>query len=210
MPIENFDEVKSYFETNKDNEDVKGFVNSFKVEPTLEVFKEKFNKDKDFKEQFSNDKDFKAFLDSEKDKHANKSLETWKSNNLQKLIDEEVKKRYPEADPKDKALAELKLQLDQMQKDTTRKDLTNKALKIAQEKKLPTELVDYLIGEDEETTNKNIEKLVEIFAKRDEVIKTEFVKGGGYIPPKDTKPPTSEDLAAKAKAQMEKIMGIKF
>lgn len=36
----------------------------------------------------------KKWFDSVKDKHFNKALETWKSNNLTKLIDDEVKKKF--------------------------------------------------------------------------------------------------------------------
>ena len=105
MAIDNFDEVKNYFETNKDSEDVKGFLGGFS---SLDVFKEKLN----------SDPNFKSFMDSEKDKHLSKGIETFKTNNLSKLVDEEVKKRFPEADPKDTELAKLKAQLDQMQKDS--------------------------------------------------------------------------------------------
>lgn len=62
-----------------------------KIQPTLE----------DFKAKIQSDKDFKSYMDSEKDTHANKSLETWKANNLQTLINDEVlkatgKKKTPE------------------------------------------------------------------------------------------------------------------
>ena len=51
----------------------------------------------------------KAFLDTEAgqkamqpyiDKQSAKGLETWKTNNLQALIDAEIKKLFTEADPK--------------------------------------------------------------------------------------------------------------
>lgn len=83
----------------KDEDDINNLLkgtdieSAFKVEvqPTLDVFKAKLN----------SDKDFKSFMDSEKDTHANKSLETWKINNLQTLINDEVlkatgKKKTPE------------------------------------------------------------------------------------------------------------------
>jgi hypothetical protein len=69
-----------------------------------------------FKEKIKSDKEFKAYLDSEEDKHYSKALETWKTNNLQGLIDEEIKKRFPEKDPKDTELAKLKAEMEKMQK----------------------------------------------------------------------------------------------
>lgn len=136
-----------------------------------------------FKEKLKTDKDFKGFLDSEKDKHSSKSLETWKTNNLEKLLDDEVKKRYPQADPKDLELQKLKTEIEKMQKESLKKDLTNKAIKIATDKKLPVELIDYLIGEDEDVTTKNIEKLESVFGTHVETLVQERLKGSSYTPP---------------------------
>lgn len=166
-------EVKSFMETNKDNEDVKGFLNSFKVEPTLEVFKEKFN----------NDTNFKSFLDSEKDKHSSKSLETWKANNLDSLINTKIKELYPDADPKDLKYKELEDRFNNAEKARFKEQETNKALKVAQEKKLPTDLITFFIGSDSDTTDKNLEKLIATMAAHDEAIKLEFAKGNSYTPP---------------------------
>ncbi|MFL0251402.1 DUF4355 domain-containing protein [Clostridium neuense] len=158
-----------------------------------------------FKSKLESDPTFKSFMDSEKDKHSTKSLETWKTNNLQKEIDAEIKKRYPEADPKDTKLAEMEKKLEQMQKDAARKELTNKALKVAQEKKLPTELIDYFVGADEDTTKANLKTLETVFSKHDEAIKTEILKGGTYKPGGQGGQPTEE----ATKSQINSIFGIK-
>lgn len=136
-----------------------------------------------FKEKTNSDKDFKAFMDSEKDKHLTKSLETWKSNNLQGLIDEEIKKRFPDKDPKDLKLQELEIKLKEMEKETLRKELTNKALKSAQEKKLPAEIIDYFIGNDEESTNKNLTALETSLQTYTKTVREEILKEGSYTPP---------------------------
>lgn len=87
------EKIKDLKDEDDINELLKGtdVESTFKIEPTLDVFKTKLN----------NDKDFKSFMDSEKDTHANKHLETWKTNNLQTLINDEVlkatgKKKTPE------------------------------------------------------------------------------------------------------------------
>lgn len=135
-----------------------------------------------FKTKLENDKDFKAFMDSEKDKHSTKSLETWKTNNLQNEIDAEIKKRYPDKDPKDKALEDLKTEMEKMKTESLKKDLTNNALKVMTEKKLPTDLVNFIVGADEDSTNKNLETLEKVFSTHDEAIKTEILKDGTYKP----------------------------
>ena len=106
-------EIQSYLTENKDNEEVKTYLNSFKVAPTLEEFKGKLN-----------DPDFKSFMDSAMDKHSEKSLSTWKANNLQSLIDTKVKELYPDQDPKDQAMNDLRSELAQMKADGQHKELT--------------------------------------------------------------------------------------
>ena len=89
-------DVAKLIENLKDDDDINELLkgtdveSTFKTEPTLDVFKAKLNEN-----------EFKSYMDSEKDTHANKSLETWKTNNLQTLINDEVlkatgKKKTPE------------------------------------------------------------------------------------------------------------------
>lgn len=158
-----------------------------------------------FKTKLEGDSVFKSFMDSEKDKHHTKALETWKTNNLTKLIDDEVKKKYPEQDPKDKALADLKIEMDKMKQENLKKDLTNKALKTMTEKKLPADLVNFIVGQDEDTTNKNLEALEKVFAAHDEALKTEVLKGT-YKPGGQG---GAEPTEAAAQAQINTVFGIK-
>lgn len=159
-----------------------------------------------FKAKLENDPNFKSFMDSEKDKHSKKAFETWKQNNLQKLLDDEIKKRYPDKDPKDKALEDLKIEMEKMKAENLKKDLTNNTLKVMTEKKLPTGLVNLIVGADEDSTNKNLETLEKIFADHDEAIKTEILKDGTYKPGGQggTKP-TEEAV----KGQINSVFGIK-
>ncbi|MBN3409949.1 hypothetical protein CJF15_12630 [Clostridium botulinum] len=136
-----------------------------------------------FKQKIDTDKDFKSYIDSLKDTHLSKGLETWKTNNLQSLIDEKIKELYPEDDPKDLELKKLQQEMENMKKETLKKELTNKALKIATEKGLPTDLVDYFIGQDEEATNKNLETLEKVFTDKLETTVKERLKDNSYTPP---------------------------
>ncbi|MBU3098738.1 MULTISPECIES: DUF4355 domain-containing protein [Clostridium] len=173
--IENLQEIETYMATNKDKAEVKTYLDTFRVQPTLEQFKG----------LTTTDATYKSFMDSENDKHTTKSLETWKTNNLDKLYQERFTKENPTADPKDTALTKLQAQLDKMQSDGVKKDLTNKALKMAQEKKLPIELVDFFVGATEEDTTKNLASLESVFASHIESVVTERLKGG-YKPPTGT------------------------
>lgn len=166
-----FNEVKEFIESNKDNEEVQSYIGGL----TLTT---------DRVESYLNNDDGKKLIQPKLDSYFNKGLETWKTNNIEKLLDEEIKKRFPEKDVKDIELEKVKAELERIKADANRKELTNKALLIADEKKLPKDLIDYFIGNDEENTTKNLEKLESVFSKHIEKLVEERLKGSGYVPPK--------------------------
>ncbi|WP_338433449.1 DUF4355 domain-containing protein [Clostridium tyrobutyricum] len=196
-------ELIELLKNNKDDEDIDEVLKN--AEPVKALANSGLTLDA-FKTKLESDADFKSFMDSEKDKHSAKSLETWKTNNLQKEIDAEIKKRYPEQDPKDKALADLKAKMEKMEAESLKKDLTNKALKTMTEKKLPTDLVNFIVGADKDSTNKNLEALEKVFNAHDEAIKTEILKDGTYKPGgQGGTEPTEEAV----KGQINSLFGIK-
>lgn len=147
----------------------------------------------------------KAFLETEAgqkamqpfiDKQAAKGLETWKTNNLQTLIDDEVKKRFPDTDPKDAEIANMKAQLEAMQKESTRKELLIKAQAIATEKKLPVSLVSYFVGDDEKATKANLETLEKVFTEALSASVDDRLKQGNHIPNGDKNEPMDGVTAA--------------
>lgn len=166
----NFEEVKAYLEANKESDEVKTYfqgLNQYTVESVQKFVTE--------------NEDARKWIDSEKDKHSGKALETWKKNNLNKMIDEEIKKRFPEADPKDVKIKELEATLEAERKAIQREQITNKALKYA-ENKLPKEMIDFLICEDEEKTLQNIDSIQKVI---DSHIATQVetkLKDGAYVP----------------------------
>jgi hypothetical protein len=74
---------------------------------------------------------------------SNQSLETWKKNNLQKVIDAEIAKRFPPETPQDKEIMELRDRLGQVEREKIEEKLTNALLKGLGERGLPAELSDY-------------------------------------------------------------------
>jgi len=178
MAIENFEEVKIYIEANKDNADVKDYVGGF-------ITSDRVN-------SFLDGEDGKKLLQPKLDTYHAKGLDSWRANNLDKLYQERFAKENPTADPKDIAFKQLQAQFDKMQSDSNKKDLTNKALKMAQEKKLPVELVDFFVGSDEETTTKNLQAFESVFTAQVETLVLERLKGG-YKPAIGTKSPSGKN-----------------
>lgn len=101
--------------------------------------------------------DGKKWLQAEKDKTFSKGLETWKANSLPKVLDEEITKRFPAETPEQKRLKELESKLAEVERREKRAILKAHALGKASEYNIPTDLVDALVSDDEEATNRNIE-----------------------------------------------------
>ncbi|MCR1833140.1 DUF4355 domain-containing protein [Oceanobacillus caeni] len=156
----NLEEVKQYLEVNKEQEDVKAYIEGLsQVTP-------------DGVKTFLETDEGKKLLQPRMDSYFTKGLETWKGNNLQRLIDEEVAKLNPQETSEQKRIRELEAKIEKAELARTREALKNKALSTLSEKKLPTFLVDQLVGNDEESTNEKLSQFEEVWNTQ----KEEFFK----------------------------------
>ena len=171
----NIEEVKNFINDNKESEEVKTYLQDFNK---LSV--------EGIENYVTEDEEGKKWFDSVKDKHFNKALETWKSNNITKLIDDEVKKKFPSKDEKEIEVENLKFEIEKMKQEKLHEALTSKAIKIASDKNLPLNLVDFFIAQDEEATVNNLKVLEESFNKEVQKAVEKRLKNEGYNPPKDT------------------------
>lgn len=144
-------EVKTYLETNSQDAAVVEYLSELK-KPTAEVVNSYLDSQEGVK-----------LLQPRLDSHFSKGLQTWKDNNLTKLIDEEVAKRNPGETPEQKEIRELKAQLEQDKAERLKEKLTNVAMKKADELGLPLDLVQHFIGADEDSTNFNLENFNSAF-----------------------------------------------
>lgn len=177
-----FEEIIAALKSHEGSDEYKKFVDSLFTSERVKAYLETEN----------GQKAMQPFID----KQSAKGLETWKSNNLQTLIDEEIKKRFPEADPKDIELANMKAQLEALQKEATRKELLIKAQAIATEKKLPVSLISYFVGEDEKTTSRNIDVLDKAFTEALSASVDERLKQGNHVPNSNKQTPLDGVTAA--------------
>lgn len=145
------EEVKKFLEENKDNEEVKAFVGELSVVSADKV------------KGFLETEEGKRFIQPRLDSYFTKGLDTWKSNNLESLIEEELQKRNPSKTPEQIELEKLRSEIERERAARNREALVNKALNVADEKQLPKGVIDYFIGEDEETTLANLSKFEETF-----------------------------------------------
>ncbi|MEH7416071.1 DUF4355 domain-containing protein [Neobacillus drentensis] len=184
----NLEEIKKFFEEQKDNEDVKSYLQGLsQVTP-------------DGVQSFLDSEDGKKLLQPRLDSYFTKGLETWKSNNLKKLVDDEVRKQNPPTNPLEKQLEDLKREL-------LLKDLKAKAKDVASEHKLPLKIVDYFVGNDEESTLSNLKTLQEVFDTHINERVQEQLKSGGINPAQGNTPPsiTREQLKGMTAEEIQKL-----
>jgi len=92
------------------------------------------------------------------DKYHSKSLDTWKSNNLESIIEEEVVKRNPGETDEQKRIRALEQKLQAAEEKERRVRLESHAQSLASQQGLPSDLVGFFVGGDEVSTEGNIEK----------------------------------------------------
>ncbi|NFH81679.1 DUF4355 domain-containing protein [Clostridium botulinum] len=117
---------------------------------TLDAFKEK-----------ENDTEFKSYLDSIKDTHFTKALETWKANNLNKMVEAELLKRNPSKTPEQLKLEEMEQRLNESEKQRKLSDQKSRIKSDESYKGIDSKIIDLLVNEDEEITKANLALYVE-------------------------------------------------
>lgn len=97
----------------------------------------------------------------------------------------------PLQDPKDLKLQELQNKFEALEKEKVRETLMNKGLKVATEKKLPIDLVNYFLGQDEEATLTNLSALEKSLQSYTQSVRESILKEGSYVPPANDKTVTT-------------------
>ncbi len=136
------DVVQNFLETHKESDDVKALTQSFVNTETVE--------------SFLGTDEGKKVLQPKLDKNFTKGLETWKQNNLQKMIDAEINKKFPSETEEQKQLRALQEKLEKIEKEKEYANLKSEALQELNAKGLPTSLVDLLIADNVEATRDRI------------------------------------------------------
>ena len=99
-----------------------------------------------------------------------------------KHVDEKVKELYPEKDP-------LELKVANLEKQLAMKEMRSFAMDKAHKEGLPLELVDLVMGEDQEKTSSNLDLLKGVFSQHIENKTQERLKADGIDPKGSQEPP---------------------
>ena len=162
--------VKEFLEQNKEKEEVKSYLEELSAVSADKV------------SGFLDTDEGKKILQPRLDEQFSKSLNTWKTNNLQKHVDEKVKELYPEKDP-------LELKVANLEKQLAMKEMRSFAMDKAHKEGLPLELVDLVMGEDQEKTSSNLDLLKGVFSQHIENKTQERLKADGIDPKGSQEPP---------------------
>lgn len=191
----NLEEIKNYLNENKEDEEVQALLKEFNS----------INQD-DIKDFLDTD-DGQKLLQPRLDSYFTKGLNTWKENNLDKLVAEKLKEINPEQTPEQIELQQMKAELEEMKNAKIRESLKNTALTQATEKNIPTSLVDYLLGTDEETTTANLETFEEAMKQYVDKQVKQRISDSSYEPPADDesgKAFTKEQIASMSPEEINK------
>lgn len=141
------------------------------------------------KEFLEKDEAGKKYLQSLNDAAVTKGINTFKEKTMPGLIEEEIKKKFPDETEEQKKLRLLLEDQAKLRAELKRKDLLNKAISIANDKKLPLKLVEHFLGEDEESTVKNLELLETEYNNTISKVVEDKFKEEGRTPPTTPKTP---------------------
>lgn len=161
-------DVQSFIDANKDNKDVQSYVGGFVTADRVNAFLQT--------------DDGKKTIQPVLDSYHAKGLDSWKKNNLSKLVNEEVAKLHPAETDEQKRLKKIEQDNTELQKKIVRAQLKDSFVAQAQKDSFPIDLVDLVIADDEESTKANYGRLKSVFQKSLDKIVQEKFKTNGRTP----------------------------
>lgn len=177
-------EVKQWIKDNQNQPEVASYITGLVTSDRVQVFLET--------------EEGKRFMQPKMDQYFTKGLETWKTNNLEKLVNDRITEQNPGETEQDKRIKALELSLATAEKARTKQETRAKAILKLTEKKYPLGLVDLISADNDTELNGKLETLnsnLEQYAK--ELIEGKY-KEQGRIPnkpnfDKGTKNPWSKE-----------------
>lgn len=156
-----------------------------------------------FKQVLEGNKEVKAYYQSALDSGIGKGVATFKEKTLPGIIEEELKKaNNKKKTPEQLELEELKAKFEALEKEKTKADMTSKYTKVLTEKGLNADLINFVLGENDETTTQNIESIEKIInGAVDNGVKNKL-SSSSYTPPSES------NVDNSLNAQIASAMGV--
>jgi hypothetical protein len=159
------DQVKEFLAANKDSKDVTSYLSTFINKDSVNAFLET--------------DDGKALLQPYNDRAVTQGIKTFKEKTMPDLIKQAIAESNPEETPEQRRIRELEETVKNMGKTNEHETLKTKTLTLLSDKKLPTDVISLVLGDDEDATSANIEALSKVI---ESAVNTEVenrLKGSG-------------------------------
>lgn len=192
--LEKLKDIADDVDINEAIQEIEGLAKPFDVESIgLE----------DFKKVLEGNKEVKAYYQSALDSGIGKGVATFKEKTLPGIIEEELKKaNNKKKTPEQIELEELKAKFEALEKEKTKADMTSKYTKVLTEKGLNADLINFVLGENDETTTQNIESIEKIInGAVDNGVKNKL-SSSSYTPPSES------NVDNSLNAQIASAMGV--
>lgn len=189
-------EVKAFLDKEKNNEEVKAFLRGFE-----RISEESVN-------QFLDTEEGYRLLLPRLHSHFDRTLVSWKANNLEKEFEtrlkDEIAIRYPEDTEDRKRIKDLERAKKDTDSKLLRAELKSEATTFLSEANLPQDLMEHLIGTDEEKTLKNLEAFKTMMDSFQVKNTDDIYKKHGREPKEGVELTPLEDLDKQLKTAMDK------
>lgn len=135
-----------------------------------------------FNKLLASNKDIQGIFDGK----VSGALESFKKGGMLKIIDAEVlKKTGNNETPEQKDIRELKEKLSNMETQKNKAEMVSKYKDTLSEKKIPSNMIDFLLGADDDTTSANITLFEDAMKSYIESGITSKLNDSSYVPPKE-------------------------
>lgn len=173
-------EIKELLKDIADDADIDETI---KASTLADLFKKDLTLD-EVKNFIESSEDGKKYLQTYGDKRVTDGIKTWKDKNLQTLINDEVLKATgKKKTPEQIEIEQIKAQLKEQTQKAERAETVAKYKDVLAEKKIPMEMIDYFLTDNEETTNTRIDNFSTYV---NDMVKNgvkEQISAGNYTPP---------------------------
>lgn len=117
----------------------------------------------EFKSQLEKNEVIKAYYQSTLDSGIGKGIASFKEKTLPRIIEEKLKEESnKKKSPEQIKIEELEQELAQIKKDKIKAEMSSKYAKVLNDRGMSTDLLEFVLGADDEITNKNIDTLSRI------------------------------------------------
>lgn len=157
----------------------------------------------EFKTMLADNLELKGYFDSETDKAVNKRLdkavESWKSKNLQNIVEAEINKRYPKKTQAEIDFEEKVKELEQLQEEKRQLELKIKYQEEIQKNGLDPSILKFVVGENMDTTLANIKEFKEML---DNIVERETKKEIDRLFKENTCIPSASEIVGHSKGSI--------